>query len=239
MGASQSSTVGDNGTEAPSKEDMIPCGTEEITGSDAVKANDGLRGQLNLQKKKVSATNTKPKEDILVRVKNLENDREIAFKTMLHSSGRSITLDSNKRSKLGLTKGDKVKFWIAGVEDDEKDVTRNKSLLDTEESDDDDDEYLLLESDPRTYHIKGDEDGKTVCNTEYDLEKDEDFSNPGDVPLQLCDECSIRSSKNLSNEKLVRWLGERAGFEPRDNNPAYLTNAQLTKLRDYILEMES
>lgn len=231
------SKPGQETEEPPSKEDMVPCGTMSIKGGDSVKANDGLRGQLNLTQGEVQAIKAKPQDQIWLRVKNTENKKETVFKTMLHNTGRTVTLSSDRRAELDLSEGDSVKYWIGAIDEEESTQT-TEQVTQSQEHKEKKDEYVLIDSDPFTYHIQGESDGSTVCGQDFESGGAKTFSNPGDVPLELCDECSIRSSKSMSNEELVRWVGKRAGFEPTGSNPAYLTNEQLTKLRDHILELE-
>jgi len=233
--ASNQATSNRNDDEGPSKEDMVPCGKMEIKGGDSVKASDGLRGQLNLKQGEVQAIGAKPGEKIWLRVKCMENGNELAFKPTLHNTGRTITLPKDKRAKLDLKEGYTVKYWIGAVEEEQQTTSETEQVSGSK---DEIDEYVMIDENPYTYHIQGDNEGETVCNVEYNLDEAKTFSNPGDVPLELCEECSIRSAKSMSNEELARWLGKRAGFEPSGSNPAYLTNDQLTKLRDYILDLE-
>ena len=42
----------------------------------------------------------------------------------------------------------------------------------------------------------------------------------------------------MTNEQLIRWFGEQAGFDHNSGTPTYMSQEQMKQLRDYVLELQ-
>lgn len=221
-------------TEPPSKDEMVYCG--EYTLNEATKdVEDGVDGTLTIKDAERAAAGAQPGDRIWVRV---ESDGKGAYaRRKLHSTGRSFTLPLETRKQVGLRPGDTIKYWI-----DLASANREQQTIDNSESDNaaGSDPYVV---DPNesglTYHVVSEDDrDETVCGIRLDDRDVNRFSDPGDV-LEICPDCNVRTSEDMSNREIVDWLaGTIADFpEPTEPNPSYLTKEQLAALRDHLLEL--
>lgn len=238
---STNDTSSHKSNEPPTKEEMVYCGEYEL--SSATKdVEDNIDGTLTVQEGHRAAAGAKGGDRIWVRVEH--NGDETWARRKLHSTGRSVTLPLEARKQIGLKPGDTVRYWI-----DLADVSREQQTAGgfgggggggdpTPERDTD---PYVVDSDESglTYHVVSEDDrDETVCGIDLADKDVNRFSDPGDV-LEICADCNVRASEDMSNREIVDWFaGTIDNFpDPRDTNPSYLTKEQLVALRDNLLEL--
>lgn len=226
--------------EPPSKEEMVYCGEHELnTASKDVK--DNIDGTLTVKDSQRAAAGAKAGEYVWLRVE--QDGDETWARRKLHTTGRSVTLPLSERKKLGLEPGDEIRYWIDSAETPgrQQTTTSFQRSEDSESEDDDHDPYVVDKSEGGfTYHVVSEDDvDETVCGidlTDRDINR---FGDPGDV-LEICADCNVRASGDMSNREIVEWLAHTVDDfpAPKDPNPSYLTKHQLAALRDHLLEQE-
>lgn len=226
--------------EPPSKEEMVYCGEHDLnTASKHVE--DNIDGTLTVKDSQRAAAGAKPGDYIWIRVER--DGDETWARRKLHSTGRSVTLPLSDRKKIGLEPGDKIRYWIdfAGTASEQKTTANYNMSQESNSKGTDRDPYVVDKSESSfIYHVISDSDeDETVCGIDLAGRDANRFSDPGDV-LEICTDCNVRSSGDMSNREIVEWLAHTIdGFaSPSDQNPSYLSKGQLAALRDHLLDQE-
>lgn len=239
MAMSTYDSPADKADEPPSKEQMVYCGSREV-GESSKDVEDNVDGTLSIKDGHRAATGAKPGDTIWVRVD--ANGKETKARRQLHSTGRTFTLPVNNRKELDLEPGDEVEYWIAAAENlarSPSDSTQRVKSRNTDETSTEERCVIIEDEGGLTYHVVSDEDeDTTVCGADLSSRSVRRFSDPGDA-LELCPECNVRGSEEMSNREIVEWLAETIDDfgEPLDSNPSYLSKGHLVALRDHILEL--
>ncbi|MCG1001919.1 MULTISPECIES: hypothetical protein [Halobacterium] len=224
----------DKDEDVPPKEEMVYCGEFELRES-TKEVEDEIDGTLTITDGERAASGAKPGEYIWLRVQNADGD-ETTVQRKLHSNGRSVTLPLKARQQIGVAPGDTVRYWIDSTPDT---VSTQPDSPSPKRSQADSEEYVLdLGAGGLTYHVvDADSEDETVCGLDLSDRDVRRFSDPGDA-LEICAECNVRASADMSNREIVQWLADTVDeFSPSGNNPSYLTKEQLVALRDHILEL--
>ena len=221
---------------------LTPCGAIPLRGDST--SSDGINSSIRLEGSDLEAVGAGEKD--LVRVYVEANGRWVEYERKTYADRAGIGLPYKARQKLDLSPDDTIEVWLGEVEQPDQeqlDETDDTTIEGSRTNFDRDEEYVWLFDEGAVYHhIRPDKD-KTVCGIDFsDLEAGEQYkllSDPGDV-LEECEECALRSTGDMTNRELVEWIGDedRADFEPSVDAPAYLSKSQLTKIRDYIIDLE-
>jgi len=220
----------------PSKEDMFPCGSKEMRAETGNKdVEDGINGTVTVSEKTLDAIGVGANDRIQVLVE--ANGKSAHTERGIHASGNTFTLPMEFRKQFGLEPGDKVRLWIDSVDEDEQ-TARQSSLTSDEENKSE--ELSVWFIGEQEYHYVSSRDAdETQCGRSL---QGEDHRGPTDDPggfLDLCSDCAVRSSREMTIAEIVQWLGDKAGFEMKDGGPdAFMNKSQLVTLRDYIIELE-
>ena len=160
----------------------------------------------------------------------------------------------DERERLGLdVDNNSIKYWIKntsgnGAETDNAALNRSNNA-DTgrkiqqepliEDKNTDQQYVWFKDANSATYHHIGDrEESTTVCGINFRNKSNRIFTDPGDV-LDECKNCAIRTSDEMTNGELARWIGNHADFDTDGGPPGYFNKSQLLSLRDYIVELQN
>lgn len=223
------------GEDQPTKEDMFPCGTQEMRAETGKDVRDGINGTVTVSEKTLDALGVGASEQIHILVE--ANGKSAATKRKIHSSGNSFTLPLSFREKLRLEPGDTIQFWIGSV--DEPKETAKQSSLTSDEKDRSEDLSVWFVGEAEYHYVASEDAEETQCGRPLG---EEDYKGPTDDPggfLDLCSDCAVRSSREMTIAEIVQWFGDKAGFEMKEGGPdAFMNKNQLVALRDYIIELE-
>lgn len=234
----QDSNKGMAAQSPPGKDEMIPCGTYTMRpSSDDRTVGDGINGTITLQKSWLDTINVDPKDHIWFHAE--ANAKEIDTILQVHASGRSVTLPREDRQQLNLEPDDEVNFWITKASEEQIPQDQKQDVRKTFSEDEDEMEkrVIIFGDEQFTYHYAESED-ETNCGIPLDQREFRDgFEDPPDF-FDLCADCAVLSSEEMTNEQIIEWLSQEAGFQKSGGTPSYLNHDQLVALRDSWLEMQ-
>jgi len=222
----------------PGKDEMIPCGSYTMRESSEDRTvSDGINGTISLREAWVESADAGANEHVWLHAE--ANGESVDVVRQIHANGKSVSLPLEKRKELNLNPGDEVAIWISGVDEDiiPGEVKGPAQKTETEEATEMDRRVVIFADDPFTYHyVEG--DGETNCG--ISLNQNEYRHGADEMPesYDQCPDCVIRSSEELTNEDIINWLSQEAGFEKSGGAPSYMTHEQLVAIRDGWLEMK-
>jgi len=221
---------------------LTPCGEIQLRRDST--SSDGINSSIRLEKKHLNAEGVKENEPVRVYVE--AHGRWAEYERDTYSDRPGVGLPQEARENLNLSPGDTIDVWIGKVEDHDQeqlntadDTTAKKSRNESGGKR----KYIWLFDEGPVYHHIRLNNKQTACGVDFsELKKKEDYkllSDPGDV-LEECQECQLRATGDMTNRELVQWIGDenRADFDVGTDAPAYLSKSQLTKIRDYIIDLE-
>jgi hypothetical protein len=231
--------IDEKGADEPNPAYMRHCKRTELR--DDKTSSDGLNGSIGLTETDLNAVGATPGDRVKVYVES--GDRYVHYERSTYSDRPGIGLHKEEREALRLNQDNReVEIWI-----DEPDEPEPNSDSETESGQqvsltgDDAKEppYVLVPEDSpfRYHHVKSDDSDETECGISFGDREHRRFQNPADA-LDQCTECFIRSSEDMTNEQLIRWFGEQAGFDHDHGTPTYMSQKQMVALRDYVLELQ-
>lgn len=213
---------------------------------------DGINGSLTLTQGDLAAINAKANSRIGILAE--ANGNQATTETDVHASGNSATLPIDTRRKLDLSPGDSFHIWIQLVERTPTDTSRTTtdsqpsgSSASTDGGTDSDvtsSRYgLRFSGGDLLHHVPSHEAPETNCGISLaDREYDVSESTPQAILeiLDVCPDCDLRDSHDMSVQELVQWIGTEAGFDPDDNNsqPNYFDKSMLVSIRERFLELK-
>jgi bifunctional DNA-binding transcriptional regulator/antitoxin component of YhaV-PrlF toxin-antitoxin module len=220
----------------PTKEEMFPCDSQEMRAETGNKdVEDGINGTVTVSEKTLDAIGVGANDKIQVLVE--ANGKSAYTEREIHASGNTFTLPKSFRKRFGLEPGDEIRFWIDSV-DEPKQTVRQSSL--TSDEKDRSEELSVWFVGEQEYHYVASEDAdETQCGRSLQGEDYRGPTNDSGEFLDLCSDCAVRSSREMTIAEIVQWFGDRAGFEMKEGGPdAFMNKDQLITLRDYIIELE-
>jgi hypothetical protein len=227
------------GADEPDPADLYPGGEFELRNDSS--ASDGLNGSIQLDDGVLSAVGADKGDP--VRVYAEANGRWILYERDTYSDRAGVGMPKSHREKLKLHEDNRaVQLWLDEA-DKSTDESETEETAGTAESstnrESNQQEYVLIpENSPVTYHhVSSSNDYGTECGLSFGEKEYRKFTDPGNA-LDQCSDCAVRSSNDMTNKELVKWIGEQAGFEADDGTPAYLSKDQLVAIRDYILDLQ-
>lgn len=220
----------------PTKEEMFPCGSQEMRAEMGDKdVEDDINGTVTVSEKTLNAIGVGANDKIHVLVE--ANGKSAVTEREIHASGNTFTLPKSFRKQFGLEPGDEIQFWIDSV--DEPDQTARQSSLTSDEQDRGEELSVWFIGEQEYHYVNSEDADETQCGRSL---QEENYRGPTDDPggfLDLCGDCAVRSSREMTIAEIVQWLGNKAGFEMKDGGPdAFMNKGQLVTLRDYIIELE-
>lgn len=227
-------------SEPRSKDDMVPIGTTRMRPSaDSREVRDGINGTINFKEPQLKTIGAGAGDYIWLKAE--ANGKSIDTLLQIHANGRSTTVPSDDRAKLNLEPNDEIRCWIATADDEDIPEDESRQVQKTLTGDDAemDRRIVVFRDDPFTYHYLGDDAEETNCGLSLEDRQHRTGDDPADI-LDLCSDCAVRSSAEMTNEEIIDWLSaeERANFEKTGGPPGYLNKEQLVALRDAWLKME-
>lgn len=219
----------------PKKEDMWPCGPHEMKPEESKEVSDGLNGTLYLGERQLKAIKAKPGST--VRILAEANGRQVETKRTVHQSGNSVTLPASERRKLDLSVSDEVDVWVELIERESEDKGQSRGKSRTSDDDMDDQLYVWFIGDEVFHRVESGDADETACSLELSEREHKITEDPGGF-LDLCKDCAVRSSSEMTNEEIVDWLADEAEFEKSGGPPSYFNKGQLVALRDAFIELQ-
>lgn len=222
---------------APGKDEMIPCGSYEMRESSEDRTvSDSINGTVSLREAWVESVDAGPNDHIWLHAE--ANGESIDVIRQIHANGTSVSLPLEKRQELNLEPGDDVHIWIAGVDEETIPEEVKGSVGKTETEEPDMDRRVIVFADEQfTYHYVED-DGETNCGISLDDKEYREGSDEMPDFFDQCSDCVIRSSEEMTNEDIINWFSQEAGFEKSGGAPSYMTHEQLVAIRDGWLDMK-
>jgi len=199
---------------------------------------DNINGTISLSEGELSHPNVNagPNEHIWMCAE--ANNEAVETIQQVHASGKSVSLPVEKREKLDLKPGDEVKIWIAGVDDDTIPEEIKEPIGKTQTEESDMDRRIVVFADEQfTYHYV-ENDGETNCGISLNDKEYREGSDEMPDFFDQCSDCVIRSSEEMTNEDIIDWFSQEAGFEKSGGAPSYMTHEQLVAIRDGWLDMK-
>lgn len=224
------------GIDQPTKEDMFPCGSKEIRAETGDKdVEDGINGTITVPEKTLDAIGVGANDTIQVLVE--ANGESTTTKRGIHASGNTFTLPKDSRKEIGLKPGDEIRLWIDATNEPDQAARQSSLADDGEEKSEELSVWFIGE---QNFHYVASEGAEeTRCGQSLESGN---YRGPTDDPggfLELCSNCAVRSSHEMTIAEIVQWLGDQAGFEMKEGGPdAFMAKDQLITLRDYIIELE-
>jgi len=223
------------GEDQPTKEDMFPCGSQEMRPETGKDVEDGINGTVTVSEKTLNAIGVGANDKVQVLVE--ANGKSASTTREIHASGNTFTLPKSFRQDLSLEPGDEIRFWIDATEEPE--LTPKQSSLTSDEKDRGEDLSVWFVGEQEYHYVASEDADETQCGRSLE---DGDYRGPTDDPggfLDLCSDCAVRSSREMTIAEIIQWLGDKAGFEMKNGGPdAFMNKSQLVALRDYIIELE-
>lgn len=218
------------------KEYMHYAGRHQMRPEQSKDVSDNINGTVNLSESDIHAINAK--ENSKIRVLAEAGDESVVIERTIHSNGRSFTIPLSARKQLGLTPGSEVELWVDLVEREPEEETKEVSTPETKSKAEMEQLSVWFVGDEFYHYVENEDAEETKCGISLDSRE---YRGPTEDPgefLTVCSDCAVRSSRAMSNDEIVDWLAEHAGFERTGGPPSYLNKDQLVALRDYILELQ-
>lgn len=231
--------IAEKSAEEPDPAYMRHCRRTELR--DDKSSSDGLNGSIRLSEDDLNAVGATPGNRVKVYIES--GDRYVHYERSTYSDRPGIGIPKERREQLGLDKSNReVEVWIDEPnepEPDEEASDDSSKQVSLTGEDADQAPYVLIPDDSpfRYHHVKSGEADETECGIPFDHKEHRRFKDPSDA-LDECSDCFIRSSDDMTNEQLIRWFGEQAGFDHDHGTPTYMSQKQMKELRDYVLELQ-
>lgn len=241
----------DNESRKYKKEYMHYAGVMEAREA-TKEVSDGINGSLSFTNADLTAINARAKSRIAILAE--ANDNEATTETNIHANGNSATLPIDTRRELNLSPGDSVKLWIKLVDRNPKDTSTSANPSSSTSSASTDGGTnapstpsrlgLRFSGGDKLHYIPDREENETKCGISL-ANKTYDVSNSTPEVLleilNICPDCDLRASQEMSVQELVQWIGTETGFDPDDNNsqPNYFDKSMLVSIRERLLELKN
>jgi len=198
--------------------------------------SDGINGTISLREVWVESADAGPNDHIWLHAE--ANGESVDVIRQIHANGTSISLPLKERQELNLEPGDNVQIWIGTVDEDAIPEEVKGSAEKTETKKPNMDRRIIVFADEQfTYHYVED-DGETNCGISLDDKEYREGSDEMPDFFDQCSDCVIRSSEEMTNEDIIDWFSQEAGFIKTGGAPSYMTHDQLVAIRDGWLDMK-
>lgn len=227
--------IDEKGADGPNPAYMRHCKRTELR--DDKTSSDGLNGSISLSEDDLNAVGASPGDRVKVYVES--DDNYVHYERRTYSDRPGVGIYKKERERLGLSKDNReIEVWIDEAEEPEPESNSGQQASLTDDDPDSPPYVLIPEDSPFRYHnVKSEDPDETACGISFAEQEHRRFKNPADA-LDQCSDCFIRSSEDMTNEQLIRWFGEQAGFDHSRGTPTYMSKEQMTALRDYVLELQ-
>jgi hypothetical protein len=231
--------IDEKGADEPSPAYMRHCRRTKLRNDNS--SSDGLNGSIRLSEDDLKAVGVSPGDRVKVYIES--DDKYVHYERRTYSDRPGVGLPKKHRSQLGLDKNNReVEVWIGkpDVAEANEDSSENpREQVSPTSEDSEEPPYVLIPGDSpfRYHHAKPNGVDETECGISFDDREHRRFEDPSDA-LDECTDCFIRSSDDMTNQQLIRWFGEQAGFDHDHGTPTYMSQEQMKVLRDYVLELQ-
>jgi hypothetical protein len=231
--------IAEKSADEPDPAYMRHCRRTELR--DDKSSSDGLNGSIRLSEDDLNAVGAAPGDRVKVYIES--GDRYVHYERSTYSDRPGIGLPKKQREQLGLDKNNReVEVWIDEPDESEPDEgssddSRKQVSLTGEEPEEPPYVFIPDDSPFRYHHVKPGDADETECGISFDNQEHRRFKDPSDA-LDECSDCFIRSSEDMTNEQLIRWFGDQAGFDHDHGTPTYMSQKQMKALRDYVIELQ-
>lgn len=229
---SEYGTISEKGDDDPDPAHMIPCGEFRLRSDNS--SSDKLNGSIRLSEQPLDAVGIDPGERVQVYIE--ANNQWVQYERKTYSDRAGVGLPMKYREKLGLNQNNRsISIWIDEPEDQTEETSEQASLT----NDTTGQEFVwIMDNESTTYHHVASNGGnRTICKTDFGEKDHKIVEDPGDV-LEECEECSVRSSTDMTQKELINWLGNEIGFDTDSGTAEYLSKPQIIAIRDYVVEQE-
>lgn len=231
--------IGEKSAEEPDPRRMRHCGRTKLRNDKS--SSDGLNGSIRLSKDDLNTVGATLGDPVKVYIES--GDKYVYYERSTYSDRPGIGLPKERRKHLGLNQDNReVEVWIDEPDEPEPDEdslvdSPKQASLTDKEPEEQPYVYIPDVNSLRYHHVTSGDADKTECGISFENQEHRRFKKPSDA-FDECSDCFIRSSEDMTNEQLIRWFGEQAGFDHNSGTPTYMSQEQMKQLRDYVLELQ-